>query len=50
MLAATPLAVGGFMVGDAVGFAVLLSIAGVGLIVAARSRWSRRRNDAQLGV
>jgi hypothetical protein len=50
MLAATPLTVGGFMLGDTIGFGVLLLVAGVGLFVAARSRWARKVNDSQLGV
>ncbi len=50
MLAATPLTVGGFMLSDTIGFGVLLIVAGVGIFVAARSRWARRTNDSQLGV
>ncbi len=50
MLAATPVTVAGFMVSDVVGFGVLAVVAGVGLVVAAHSRWSRRSNDSALGL
>lgn len=49
-LAATPISLAGFMINDVVGFGILSVIAGVGLIIAARSRWARRSNDNQLGL
>lgn len=50
MLAATPATVMGFTVSNTVGVAMLAIIAGLGLVVAASSRWSRRSNDKHLGV
>lgn len=50
MLAATPISVAGFMISDLVGVAVLAVVAGVGLVIAAHSRWTRRVNDSALGL
>lgn len=50
MLAATPPSVLGFSISNTVGVATLAIIAGVGLFIAASSRWQRRSNDRSLGV
>lgn len=50
VLPLTPASVLGFTISDTVGVAVLLIVAGVGLFVAASSRWRRRTNDRHLGV
>lgn len=50
MLAATPASVLGFSISNTVGVGTLAIIAGIGLFVAASSRWQRRSNDRSLGV